>query len=349
MYIPCPLNSVIVQPLLLPLAKKARIDSPLKISSIGTGPGSDLVAMLAFLDETSPKSPTPIAMQALDLSGWADRWAFLTPLLEAVYPKAQVRFQSFDAFETGPHLQQLSGCNILLFSYFMPEMAQSRQRFLPIFDSIVHHLRPGTLLVFVDPHRDWIRSFKRYCFIRSAPQLELLTEDTLHRNSKIQAGEEQGTFHVDVWRRVGGATVPPNPRPTAWLLKAVERFNKMHSPPFGHRDRRNGTSLDKWKGAVLEEDHLRGLTLERQLLLSDMWDGLQQSGFVLPATKFNLQDWTDMDCLQETPSELLAQMVCPLLTALGRQRYSAIDVPRKRQPRMYDLLCWFYGAMQNGS
>jgi hypothetical protein len=156
-------------------------DKKVRVSCIGGGPGSDIIAVLKFLADCGTKEPVEkIVCYLLDREqAWADTWTELDDKLEIDHIKLSVNFQSLDVTKPDSWASQKKFLDADLFtlSYFVSEVyALDNGVVAEFWGTLFKHAKSGALFLYDDNGND---AFNDYFDTQwKAAGLELVDSET---------------------------------------------------------------------------------------------------------------------------------------------------------------------------
>jgi Putative SAM-dependent methyltransferase len=167
----------------------------IRVASVGGGPASELVGLIAYLnDAASEENVASIAYTIFDLGEEWENVANLTA--ECIPPNIEValNFQRLNLLDAAEILQtSLAGNQLVIFSYVISELCAFKAR-MPVVDNIRMLLRtldPGAFVFYMDSE-----SYPFYSTFNSckAQVMGLKELKDLGGNTYFDAGEYSGTF-----------------------------------------------------------------------------------------------------------------------------------------------------------
>ena len=136
-------------------------DKKLRVSCIGGGPGSDIIAVLKYLSERAEKEPVEkVICYLLDREqAWADVWTELDELFR-VNVALNANFQPLDV--TNPESWRLQRkfleADLFTMSYFVSEV-MSRNGVSDSWKYLFDHAKVGSLFLYIDNGSDIFNSY----------------------------------------------------------------------------------------------------------------------------------------------------------------------------------------------
>lgn len=134
-------------------------DEKVRVSCIGGGPGSDIIAVLKYLADYGSKEPVKkIVCYLLDREqAWADTWTELDDKLEIDHVKLSVNFQSLDVTDPDSWSSQKKFLDADLFtlSYFVSEVyALDDGAVSEFWETLFKSAKSGALFLYDDNGKD---------------------------------------------------------------------------------------------------------------------------------------------------------------------------------------------------
>lgn len=139
-------------------------DKKARVSCIGGGPGSDIIAVLKFLAECGAKEPVEkIVCYLLDKEqAWADTWTELDDKLAIDHIKLSVNFQSLDVTNPNSWVSQKKFLDADLFtlSYFVSEVYALDDGVVSnFFATLFENAKAGALFLYDDNGNDLFNDY----------------------------------------------------------------------------------------------------------------------------------------------------------------------------------------------
>eukprot|EP00906_Rhabdomonas_costata_P006627 RCo009644 len=200
----------------------SRTGHPLRVTSVGGGPASDLIGLLDHLH--SRDQPAAVRFTVLDGQCWQPFWDVIQEELRQLRFSVEVQYRVADATDRSFQKAVPPDTKLFVFSYFMVEMIAAHDKFVRVFTALVRQSRVGTLFLSVDPPRVSRTGYKKRLVEKCGGLLEVLRETQvtcsppcplwgiseprlcglLPRQLSVEAFEASGIFSdVCLWRRVG--------------------------------------------------------------------------------------------------------------------------------------------------
>jgi hypothetical protein len=134
-------------------------DKRVRVSCIGGGPGSDIIAVLKFLADYGAKEPVEkIVCYLLDREqAWADTWTELDDKLEIDHIKLSVNFQSLDVTkpESWASQKKFLDADLFTLSYFVSEVyALDNGVVADFWATLFNNAKSGALFLYDDNGND---------------------------------------------------------------------------------------------------------------------------------------------------------------------------------------------------
>lgn len=134
-------------------------DGKVRVSCIGGGPGSDIIAVLKFLSDFKGKEPVEkIVCYLLDKEqAWADTWTELDDKLEIDHIKLSVNFQALDVTDPDSWASQKKflDADVFTLSYFVSEVYALDDGVVTSFwSTLFNSAKSGALFLYDDNGKD---------------------------------------------------------------------------------------------------------------------------------------------------------------------------------------------------
>ncbi|MBI5297962.1 MAG: hypothetical protein HY869_21000 [Chloroflexi bacterium] len=152
------------------------------MTSIGGGPGSDLLGVIKYLTNAS-KSPTLRCNLYDRESAWGESWSDVDNKLENPF-KISIYFQQFDVGEPSTwvrHVKYLSS-DLFTMVYFMSEVFGNKTTAEPFFNNLFANAKKGALFLYAD---------------NNTPDFYNWFDELAHRNSLITIESTSKNFNVN--------------------------------------------------------------------------------------------------------------------------------------------------------
>lgn len=135
-----------------------------RVSCIGGGPGSDIIAVLKFLADYGTKEPVEkIVCYLLDREqAWADTWTELDDKLEIDHIKLGVNFQALDVTdpESWESQRKFLGADLFTLSYFVSEVyALDKGNVTNFWATLFKNAKSGALFLYDDNGKDVFNNY----------------------------------------------------------------------------------------------------------------------------------------------------------------------------------------------
>lgn len=170
-------------------------ESTVRVSCIGGGPGSDIIAVIKYLANAGKKEPvTKIICYLLDKEqAWADTWTELDESLKATV-QLNANFQPLDVTtpESWQAQKKFLQADLFTMSYFVSEVASLDNEGVVthFWTQLFDHAKPGSLFLYID---NGSKKFNDYFDdLTNRDDLELViygSDETFTPSSSEQASE----------------------------------------------------------------------------------------------------------------------------------------------------------------
>ena len=136
---------------------------PLRVSCVGGGPGSDIIAVLKYIDENKIEQPTKLTCYLLDgEQAWADTWTEIDDSLR-VDVRLKTNFQALDVTkpESWKYQRRFLDADMFTLSYFVSEVYSYNEdgEVSKFFSMLLEQAKKGTLVVYLDNSRESFSQF----------------------------------------------------------------------------------------------------------------------------------------------------------------------------------------------
>jgi hypothetical protein len=151
------------------LGGKIFLNQPVRVSCIGGGPGSEIIALIKYLNENTDVEPVQkVICYLLDSEqSWADIWTELDESLESSI-KVNTNFQPFDVTKpkSWEAQKKFLQADIFIMSYFVSEV-KSRDHdgsVSEFWQKLIEGAQLGSLFLYIDNgHTDFTNYFDNLC------------------------------------------------------------------------------------------------------------------------------------------------------------------------------------------
>ena len=141
----------------------------LRVSCIGGGPGSDILAVLKYLDEHQEEPTQKVVCYLLDREqAWAETWAEIDDSL-AGRLRLKTNYQMLDVTDPQTWSQQRSSlkADLFILSYFVSEVYVYADKVTPFFENLLEKAKPGAMILYVDNDYDAFHQYFDSVCLRS--------------------------------------------------------------------------------------------------------------------------------------------------------------------------------------
>ena len=149
---------------------------PYTVAAVGGGPGADLFGLLLYVQESPalcqhPNREHGLHITTLDLPEWGPVWGPLQAAVTSHCPAVQVQFSAADC--TRPEAASLvpADADLLVFCNFLAELQVLQSEFSDAFGAVLARVRPGGLILSLEPRQDAARALKAKLLLRYKARL----------------------------------------------------------------------------------------------------------------------------------------------------------------------------------
>jgi hypothetical protein len=139
-------------------------DSLLRATCLGGGPGTELIGLLNACNALRRRDP--VSCFLLDKEdGWAETWAEIDSRVGASY-RVTTSFRSVDVCHPPKYenLAKAFDADLFFAIYFLSEVYSFRANAAPFLEQLVHSMKPGALVVYIDNSSDTFTQYARSIF-----------------------------------------------------------------------------------------------------------------------------------------------------------------------------------------
>lgn len=139
-------------------------DSPLRVTCLGGGPGSELIGLLKACKELEREEP--VSCFLLDSEdAWSETWAEVDQQIEAPF-KVSTSFRCVDV--TNPpryeNLAKAFDADLFFSIFFLSEIFAFRSKAQAFFTQLAEKMKPGALVVYIDNSSEQFTKFAESIF-----------------------------------------------------------------------------------------------------------------------------------------------------------------------------------------
>ncbi|MDR2410202.1 MAG: hypothetical protein LBE13_19120 [Bacteroidales bacterium] len=143
-----------------------------RISSLGGGPGSDLIGCLKYIDSLPEKTPLKLKFNSFDRNhNWSFCWSNLSSSFSELSDNKEQKLELYPTFHyldiTDPNSLDLFkpylDSNLITMIYFLSEILKCKDSSKNFLDYLFSNVNQGTILVLVDnkmdPIKEWFNEY----------------------------------------------------------------------------------------------------------------------------------------------------------------------------------------------
>lgn len=191
-------------------------NSPLRVTCVGGGPGSEMLGLLQACVDL--KRQKPLTVWLLDREeSWSETWGEIDTRLESDF-KLSSNFRQSDvtSYKTFENLQKAFSSDIFIMSFFMSEIFSFRDQAQPFFTQMINDMPSGSAVLYIDNSSDEFTNYAESVF--SPALFELIHSETKER--LLPGGAEQ-TSDIEPYKTKFGRTpkVQSNASVRVWKKK----------------------------------------------------------------------------------------------------------------------------------
>lgn len=176
-------------------------DSPLRVTCVGGGPGSEMLGLLQACVDLNRKKQLTVWLLDREES-WSETWAEIDTRLDSDF-KISSNFRQSDvtSYKTFENLQKAFSSDIFILSFFMSEVFSFRDQAQPFFAQMISDMPPGSIVLYIDNSSDEFTNYAESVF--TSVLFELIHSETKER---LMPGGAEQTSDIEPYKTKFGRT-----------------------------------------------------------------------------------------------------------------------------------------------